>query len=120
MAHPKNETVHVRRDSVRLRYLVPMSEFNEVDSETGEPVGFTSVTTKEEVESYKDQDPIENVRATILKNKYATESTLSKWDDEVKEEVAEAVKFAEDSPAPEPESVYDYIYSEPDYPFVKD
>lgn len=76
--------------------------------------------TKEEVESYKDQDPIENVRATILKNKYATEATLSKWDDEVKEEVAEAVKFAEDSPSPEPESVYDYIYSEPDYPFVKD
>jgi pyruvate dehydrogenase E1 component alpha subunit len=76
--------------------------------------------TKEEVESYKDQDPIENVRAVILEKKYATEATLSKWDDEVKQEVADAVKFAEDSPEPEAKDVHEFIYSEPDYPFVTD
>lgn len=76
--------------------------------------------TKEEVESYKDQDPIEEVRKVILKNKFATEKTLEKWDDEIKAEVADAVKFAEESPLPSKEDIYEYIYSEPDYPFNED
>lgn len=76
--------------------------------------------TKEEVESYKDQDPIETVRAVILKNKYATEKQLVKWDEEVKKEVAESVKFAEESPEPEAHELYDHIYTQADYPFVKD
>ena len=54
--------------------------------------------TKEEVEGYKKQDPIEDVRATMLEKKWATEAELETMDDAVKKEVEEAVKFAQDSP----------------------
>jgi len=76
--------------------------------------------TKEEVATYKDQDPIENVRAVILDKKYTTEKQLEKWDEEIKVEVLEAVKFAEESTEPTTGDIYEYIYSEPNYPFVTD
>jgi pyruvate dehydrogenase E1 component alpha subunit len=76
--------------------------------------------TKEEVEGYKQQDPIEGVRKVILDNKWSTEAELEKWDEEVKKEVEEAVKFAESSPLPEAAELYNDVYKTPDYPFIKD
>ena len=76
--------------------------------------------TKEEVEGYKKQDPLESVRDMLLKNKWATEKELEKWDDAVKQEVAEAVTFAEESPLPDPAELFEDVYKTPDYPFVKD
>jgi pyruvate dehydrogenase E1 component alpha subunit len=76
--------------------------------------------TKEEVEEYKQQDPIEGVRRTILQNKWSSEAELEKWDEEVKKEVEEAVKFAEESPLPGVEELYNDVYKTPDYPFIKD
>jgi pyruvate dehydrogenase E1 component alpha subunit len=32
--------------------------------------------------------------------------------------VMESVKFAEESPFPEPEELYKDVYAEPDYPFI--
>ena len=76
--------------------------------------------TKEEVEEYKQQDPIEGVRQIILKNKWSSEAELEKWDDEVKKEVEEAVKFAENSPLPTADELYTDVYKTPDYPYIKD
>ncbi len=76
--------------------------------------------TKEEVEGYKSQDPLEHVRRTILAEKYAKEADLEKMDDEVKKEVEEAVKFAEESPYPEASALYEDVYMTPDYPYEKD
>lgn len=76
--------------------------------------------TKEEVEEYKKQDPIEGVRATILENKWSTEAELEQWDEAVKKEVEEAVKFAESSPLPEAKELWEDVYKQPDYPFIKD
>ena len=50
--------------------------------------------TKEEVEEWKAQDPIEDVRAKLLTNKWATEEELEAMDVATKKEVEEAVKFA--------------------------
>jgi pyruvate dehydrogenase E1 component alpha subunit len=36
----------------------------------------------------------------------------------VKNEVAESVTFADESPYPEAKDLYDDIYAEPDYPFI--
>jgi len=74
--------------------------------------------SKEELESYKNQDPIEQVKETILQNKYATEASLAEIDKKIKEEIAEAVKFAEESPYPEPSAAFTDVYSEGDYPFI--
>jgi pyruvate dehydrogenase E1 component alpha subunit len=76
--------------------------------------------TKEEVEEYKQQDPIEGVRKVILQNKWVSEAELEKWDEAVKKEVEEAVKFAEESPLPGAEELYKDVYKTPDYPFIKD
>ena len=76
--------------------------------------------TKEELEDYKGRDTIESVRATILKNGWATEEELDEIDEKVKQQVAESVQFAEESPYPDPSELYTDIYVEKDYPYVMD
>ena len=56
----------------------------------------------------------------IKKNKYATEEEIEKINQEVKEIVADAVKFAEESPFPTEQDLYDSVYEQEDYPFIKD
>ena len=75
--------------------------------------------TKEELEEYKGQDPIEQVKQVILKNKWAKEEDLKKIDSEIKERVLKAVDFAEESPWPEASEAYTDNYVENDYPFIE-
>ncbi len=74
--------------------------------------------TKEEVEEHKHQDPIEQVRKKLLEKKWATEAELEQWEEEAKQKVETAAEFAENSPFPSANQVYDFVYSEPNYPFI--
>lgn len=74
--------------------------------------------TKEEVEAYKAQDPIEKVLNTILKNKYADQKWLDEVDAKIKAMVEESVKFAEDSPFPDADELYKDVYAEENYPYI--
>lgn len=74
--------------------------------------------TKEEVEEYKSQDPIEQVRETILKKKIATEEELKEIDNKVKAQVKKAVEFAEESPFPDPSEAYKDVYVDENYPYI--
>lgn len=74
--------------------------------------------TKEEVEGYKAKDPIEQVKAMILKNKYASEEDLKEIDDKIKDQVQECVDFAENSDFPPASDAYTDVYAEPNYPFI--
>ncbi len=76
--------------------------------------------TKEELENYKAQDPIERVKKTILDKKYAKESELKEIEKRIKQEVKDSVDFAEKSDFPEADEMYSDVYSEKDYPFLKD
>jgi pyruvate dehydrogenase E1 component alpha subunit len=76
--------------------------------------------TKEEVEAYKKVDPIEMVLETIRKHKLATEAEVEEINQRVKDQVEESVQFAEESPYPEPEMLYEGVYAEPGYPFIMD
>ena len=76
--------------------------------------------TRDELSQYRKIDPIEVTKSTILKKKYATEEVLKKIDDKIKKEIEEAVEFADESPYPDPEEMYNDIYIEPDYPFIKE
>ncbi|MNK13391.1 Acetoin:2,6-dichlorophenolindophenol oxidoreductase subunit alpha [compost metagenome] len=73
--------------------------------------------TKEELEEYKAKDPIEQVREVILKEKYADEAWITEIEEKVKGIVDESVKFAEESPWPQPEELFDDIYVDTKYPF---
>jgi pyruvate dehydrogenase E1 component alpha subunit len=76
--------------------------------------------TKEEVEEYKQKDPIEQVLSTIRKNKFATEQEIEAIEERVKQIVEESVKFAEESPYPAPEDLYKDVYVQSDYPFIRE
>jgi pyruvate dehydrogenase E1 component alpha subunit len=76
--------------------------------------------TKDEVEEYKDQDPIIKVRKTILENNFATEATLQEIDEKINGIVEASVKFAEDSPWPDDNEVLKDVYIDQNYPFIVD
>lgn len=76
--------------------------------------------SKEEVEEYKNQDPIEQVKSTLLKKKYASEADLEAIEEKIAEIVNESVTFSENSPYPEASALYEDVYFEPNYPFIKE
>ncbi len=75
---------------------------------------------KDEVEEYKQRDPIEVVRQSILSKKLATEADLEAIDEKIKGIVDESVKFAEESEFPDPSEATEHVYMQPDYPFITD
>ena len=76
--------------------------------------------SKEEVEEYKQRDPVEVVRKTILANKMATEKDLEAIDQKVNAQVEESVKFAEESNYPDPSEAFKDVYMQTDYPYILD
>jgi len=76
--------------------------------------------TKDEEESYIERDPIIHVLKIIKKNKWLTDKQIEAIDNKVKEMIDESVKFAEESPDPSPEDIYEGVYAQEDYPFVKE
>lgn len=76
--------------------------------------------TKEEVETYKAKDPIEEVKKSILSKKYADEVWFEQIDKKVKEIVEESVRFSEESPYPDPSELYKDVYIQTDYPYIRD
>ncbi|MCC6721453.1 MAG: pyruvate dehydrogenase (acetyl-transferring) E1 component subunit alpha [Bacteroidia bacterium] len=73
--------------------------------------------TKEELEEYKQQDPIEKIRKVLIDKGWSTEEDLEKIEIEVEKIVTESVEFAENSPFPEIEELYKDVYKE-EYPFI--
>ena len=74
--------------------------------------------TKEEVEEYKKIDPITQVLDVIKAKKYATDAEIEAIDERVKNLVAECEKFADESPFPEKNVMYDVVYEQENYPFL--
>lgn len=74
--------------------------------------------TKEELEQKKNEDPILRLKAYLLKHELSDNDTLDALDEEVKEEVNDAVDFAENSPFPPLETIYEDVYTQDDYPFL--
>lgn len=76
--------------------------------------------TKEEVEEYKQRDPVEVVKRTILNKKMATEKEIEAIGKRIDEKVEESVKFAEESNYPDPSEVFKDVYVQADYPYITD
>jgi pyruvate dehydrogenase E1 component alpha subunit len=68
--------------------------------------------TKEEVNEWKQRDPIFLLEQRIFDLGIANKAQLKVIDDEAKQEVADAVTFAEESPQPDPSELYDNVYYE--------
>ncbi|HUZ58329.1 MAG TPA: pyruvate dehydrogenase (acetyl-transferring) E1 component subunit alpha [Hanamia sp.] len=76
--------------------------------------------SKEEMEEYKLQDPVETTLKKLKDNFGVSDEDIKKIDERVKNEVADAVKFAEESPYPDDDEVLKDVYAEDDYPFIMD
>ena len=76
--------------------------------------------SKKEVEEYKEKDPLEVVKKTILEGKIATQKEIDAIDEKVDAQVAESVRFSEESDYPDPSEAMHDVYAQPDYPFITD
>ncbi|MCS6894889.1 MAG: pyruvate dehydrogenase (acetyl-transferring) E1 component subunit alpha [Bacteroidia bacterium] len=76
--------------------------------------------TREEVEAYKEKDPIAHLQNYLYEHQLATEADIDRIEEEVAAEVADAVAFAEASPFPAAEQLYEDVYVQPDYPFLRE
>lgn len=76
--------------------------------------------TKEELEAYKQQDPIERVITVLRNNGWIDDKGIEDMEAKIDAIVNESVKFAEESPFPEPEELYKDVYMQADYPYIMD
>ena len=95
--------------------LLEMKTYRYRGHSMSDPANYRS---KEEVEEYKTQDPIEKVLATLKKNKWITDDQIEATEAKVKQVIEEAVAFADASPFPEPDELYKDVYVQTDYPYI--
>ena len=76
--------------------------------------------SKDEVEVYKEKDPITEVLKVIEANTWATEAEIEAINEKVRLQVEECVQFAEDSPWPSDDELYKDIYVDENYPYITD
>ncbi|HJS24594.1 MAG TPA: pyruvate dehydrogenase (acetyl-transferring) E1 component subunit alpha [Pyrinomonadaceae bacterium] len=69
--------------------------------------------TRAEIEKYQERDPIKLFSASLLEEKIIDQKTLDEIDKKVREEVEDSLRFADESPLPDPEELYTDIYANP-------
>ncbi|MGF1670776.1 MAG: pyruvate dehydrogenase (acetyl-transferring) E1 component subunit alpha [Balneolaceae bacterium] len=75
--------------------------------------------TKKELEEYQKVDPIERLKTYIKDESLAKQEDLDKLEEEIEKKVMDAIEFAENAEAPEPEALYEDMFSEDDPVFHK-
>lgn len=96
-------------------YLLEMNTYRYKGHSMSDPAKYR---TKEEVESYKAQDPVEKVLHVIREKKFATHEEIESIIKKVNDVVEDSVKFAEESPYPDPSELYKDVYMQNDYPYI--
>lgn len=76
--------------------------------------------SKDEVAEWMQNDPIEHCLRVIQENKWLNAKQVEEIDAWVKKEVEESVEFADNSPFPEAHELYEDVYTQTDYPFIKE
>ncbi len=76
--------------------------------------------TPEELDSYKAQDPIEQLRSYILNHKLLKESDLESINKAMLKEIDEAEAFSDASEFPPASELFTDNYLQEDYPFIRD
>lgn len=76
--------------------------------------------TKEELNDYKEKDPVAQVLNTIMGQGWIDEKGVDKMEDKIKALVDDSIKFAEDSPLADESELYTDVYSQEDYPYIMD
>ena len=67
---------------------------------------------KEEIEEWRQRDPINRFATSLIEHGLLTEEAWQKMDAEILAAIEEAVKFSEESPFPDPEAAVEDIFAE--------
>jgi pyruvate dehydrogenase E1 component alpha subunit len=118
------ETVHeaVERAVKRAREkggptLLEIKTYRYKGHSMSDPAKYRS---KEEMEEYKLQDPVETTLTKLKNNFGVSDEEIQQISDRVKHQVEESVKFAEESHYPDDDEILKDVYAEDDYPFIMD
>jgi pyruvate dehydrogenase E1 component alpha subunit len=76
--------------------------------------------TKEELEAYKDKDPVEMIQVKMVNDGIASQKEVDDIIQKINTEIDEAMEFAENSPYPLPSELYEDNYTQKDYPYITD
>jgi pyruvate dehydrogenase E1 component alpha subunit len=87
--------------------LIECKTYRYVGHHEGDPG--TDYRTRDEVQKWKDQDPVKRARKLLLESG-AEEDKLRAIDQEVENLIDQAVEFAEKSPEPSPLSVNEHVF----------
>lgn len=102
----KGALEHVRKEGP---YFLEVMTYRYEGHSMGDPERYRS---KDEVGQWEEHDPIGIFRTFLLEEKHAGESELDALEEEVIDEVQEAVEFAEESPDPTWEDLINSVYVE--------
>ena len=67
--------------------------------------------TKEELKEYQKIDPVERMKSYLLENDILKEEDVEKMIDDIENEVMEAIEFADETPFPKPEALYEDMFT---------
>jgi pyruvate dehydrogenase E1 component alpha subunit len=113
------DVMQVREDAARVLdlirkeggpYLLEIMTYRYRGHSMGDPERYRE---KDEVKKWEEEDPIGIFRKHIVEEEIATEEELDEQDAEAERIVQEAVDFAEASPEPDDDALFEHIYAEP-------
>jgi pyruvate dehydrogenase E1 component alpha subunit len=68
--------------------------------------------TKDEVNKWKEKCPIKRHREYLIEQKILSESEIKALEAQAEEDIKKAVEFAENSPEPKIENIFDDVYED--------
>jgi pyruvate dehydrogenase E1 component alpha subunit len=69
--------------------------------------------TRAEIEKYQERDPIKLFTASLKEEGIIDDKSLEQIEQQIREEIERAVRFADESPEPSPDELYTDIYANP-------
>jgi pyruvate dehydrogenase E1 component alpha subunit len=69
--------------------------------------------TRAEIEKHQERDPIKLFTSSLKEAKIVDDKDIEQMEQQVREEVERAVRFADESPEPAPDELYTDIYANP-------
>ena len=97
--------VHIRSEGP---YFIEALTYRYRGHSMGDPERYRESS---EIKRWQDEDPIGRFRNVVKEHGFGTDAQLDQLENEVDEELAAAVKFAEESPDPPPEALFEGVYA---------
>ena len=72
-----------------------------------------SYRSDEEMEHWKQRDPIDIHKTLLLSQDIAPQAEIDQMEDEIKKQINDAVEFARESPYPDPSELFDDMFANP-------